>query len=209
MEIIGTTEQRWPNDDGPWALRLTLGIVGDRPGVVGVELYAVDPDAIRTAAKGWPSLAEPYKPSGSKAITTAEARLPLAELLNGYLSKRRRRDQIVTNAHPLSGFSDAQQRAAAKRLKALTLPSTRSPGRPAIYTVDHWEKVAAAYTKALRAGQSPTDVVRQEFMVSRSAAVKWVARCRELGLLPPTTKGKAAGWAAPEKKERKNARLHP
>jgi hypothetical protein len=66
-------------------------------------------------------------------------------------------------------------------------------GRPPAYGPDHFVEVAHVYREAFARGRAPTRAVAQQFHVSESTAAKWVARCRrpELGLLPPTTRGRA------------------
>jgi transposase len=43
--------------------------------------------------------------------------------------------------------------------------------------------------RAAQLGGKPTLAVEEHFVVSKSTAAKWVARCRRLGLLPPTLRG--------------------
>lgn len=45
------------------------------------------------------------------------------------------------------------------------------------------------YDIACARGEPPTRAVADHFKVSRTAAAKWVARCRGKGLLPPTRQG--------------------
>lgn len=65
----------------------------------------------------------------------------------------------------------------------------RSGGRPAQYDAEHWAEVAEVYREGWQRG-TPTKAVAEHFTVSKSTAAKWVARCRTLGLLPVTSKGK-------------------
>jgi len=46
------------------------------------------------------------------------------------------------------------------------------------------------YRQAHRLRQHPTKAVAEEWIVSKYTAAKWVAKCRELGLLPPTQRGR-------------------
>ncbi len=212
---------RWPDPQlGPWMLRLTFGIVGDRPGVVAVELYAVHPRDVRRGVAGWPfEIYEPgrrkgreptaedsslFEVTGHEAITTSGMRIPLAELTASYLASAERSDRIVLGAAPSMAFSTDRRRAAAERLERLdTTTRRRGPGRPAAYGREHYEQVATVYLTAQREGRSPTKAVAEEmaggYPEGKSAAGKWVSKCRELGLLPETVRGKAAGWpvAAP------------
>ena len=87
-----------------------------------------------------------------------------------------------------AGLPDKVKNRARKRLKQLHKP--RKGGRRAL-PLEHWEDVASAYTTAHLERKSPTKAVAEEFNISYSAAAKKVAKCRQLGLLPPTTRGKA------------------
>lgn len=57
---------------------------------------------------------------------------------------------------------------------------------------DHYRQVAEAYSAACEDGLPPTTTVAEQSRVSKTTAAKWVARARDLGYLPPTTRGKAA-----------------
>jgi hypothetical protein len=70
---------------------------------------------------------------------------------------------------------------------------SRRGGRPTLYDDAHYQKVAAVYTEAWRAGDYPTVAVRKAFTTTKTAAAKWVATCREKGLLPPTARGQVSG----------------
>ena len=207
----------WPDKrEGPWTLRLTVGIINDRPGVIGVELWAVDPSADRKTLRDWAPI---YKPGrrrwksndelsevadreplseivGYEPITTSGIRLPLAEMTAAYLSTIERSDRIRSqSAHfpPELRESSAERLQSLERLQAAE--ARRGPGRPAAYSTEHYERVAAIYQRALRENRPPTLAVAEEMAGgSKSAAGKWIAKCRELALLPPTVKGKAAGW---------------
>lgn len=55
---------------------------------------------------------------------------------------------------------------------------------------DHYREVASIYAKAVTDKKPPTAAVADHFTVSKSAAAKKVARARERGFLPPTTRGR-------------------
>ena len=201
MSILNVVERRWPDSgSGPWALRLTFAIVDDRPGVVGVELYAIDPATIaadrgtgKNDAERWLNL--PLAREAGKnpvPIQTSGVRLPLGELLDQYLASMRRSDEIVSRA---PGFPAEWRQEATDRLGRIAevTPTPGRPGRPPLYSRDHFERVADVYSRALLAGEPPTKAVSDVFSVSKSTAAKWVARCRELELLRDTDRGKPAG----------------
>jgi hypothetical protein len=74
-------------------------------------------------------------------------------------------------------------------------------GRPPKYGPEHFAKVAQVYSEAHANRRTPTRAVAKHFKATESQAAKWVARCRELGLLPKTTRGKAR--IVPERKGKK------
>jgi hypothetical protein len=55
---------------------------------------------------------------------------------------------------------------------------------------DHYRHVAQVYAQAVQAGRPPTVAVAEQFQVEKSSAAKKVARARERGFLPPTTRGR-------------------
>lgn len=85
-------------------------------------------------------------------------------------------------------------RRAADRFKATKRrPVTGKDGRPLTPT-EALEEVARVYREAWTAGHSkPTYAVKEAFNLSYSAAAKRVARARDEGFLPKTTRGRAKG----------------
>ncbi len=89
---------------------------------------------------------------------------------------------------------------------------TGKGGRPPMYGPEHFAKVAAIYAAVWRRGErspGPTQAVADECDVSRSAAAKWVARAREMGLLAPTTRGRAGATVPEQKTKRKTTTRQP
>jgi len=82
------------------------------------------------------------------------------------------------------------QRCASR---VVTARST-GQGRPRLYDDAYYEQVAAIYTAAL---SRPNLAVAAWASVSPSAAAKQVARARELGFRPATTKGRRSQGVAP------------
>lgn len=54
----------------------------------------------------------------------------------------------------------------------------------------HFVEVAAVYRSAYRLREAPTQAVANHWSVSKSTAAKWVAKARDRGLLPETSRGK-------------------
>lgn len=74
-----------------------------------------------------------------------------------------------------------------------------SHGRPRKYGPEHWAEVAHRYRTAYMAGsRSPTLDVAKAMGYSKSTAAKWVFRCRQMGLLPPTERGKPRAMSGEE-----------
>ena len=82
-------------------MRLTFGIVSDRPAVVGVELYAIDPEQIAQVVPGWPERhgsASTEFPAVPEPISSTGVRVPLGELLAEFLAGAKRSAWIAANA---------------------------------------------------------------------------------------------------------------
>lgn len=184
-EVLSAVEYP-PTPDRPWTVRCTFGLLDGKAAVLAVEVYAVAPAAIAEAMDAdWPALH--HQPPGTHAVTSVGLRLPLGSMLTAYLRKHRRAARVVA-ASPR--FSSAARRSAARHVEAI-----RPPGRPPLYGREHFEQVASVYLEALAEGRPPTGAVAEKFMVSRSAAAKWVSTARERwGLLPRTSKGRSAAW---------------
>ena len=212
VTILGSRSRRWPDqDEGPWVLRLTFGIVSDRPAVVGVELYAIDPEQIAQVVPGWPELAHGSAstefPAVPEPISSTGVRVPLGELLAEFLAGAKRSAWIAANAKHAPSWTSLEEwrQSGARTLKKIEdATAKRGPGRPAVYDRAHFEQVAGIYAEALRYGEAPTEAVAFEMHVSKSTAAKWVAKARsqKLGLLPETVRGKAAAWPATKKRRR-------
>ena len=99
---------------------------------------------------------------------------------------------LVAKRRPEAGVTlRVGQAVAHEEALPITPVKRRRGGRPPIYGPEHWQEVARIYTEAWAKNKTPTRAVARHWGVSESAAAKWVAKCRDLGLLPKTTKGKA------------------
>lgn len=160
---------RWPDDDdGPYHIGLTWsGTEQGRVRLVGVELWAVAPASERVSEGPENDLLADLR--GAPELT---ARLlhdfPLASVA------QRTRSQLVV------GFEGA--------------PGSELAATPGRYGRDHYEAVAAVYRSAVTQGLEPYAAIRARWPASKSTIAKWVARARhEFGLLPATSRGRAAG----------------
>lgn len=172
-----TTWRGWPHAiTGPYVLVFRWALSGSEAPVecVGLDLHTF-------ADRGLPGV-EHYRGPGQDrdpAPITAE----------------------LWRSVPVRAVIEAERRSLAKELRASSDPRLRKIAeswarpRPRVGVLrrgDH-ERVATVYRDALRRGDNPTQAVARAFHLSTSAAAKRVARAREHGLLPPTTRGKAAG----------------
>lgn len=179
-------EQRWPDQDGPWVLRLTFGPIDGRYEVVGVELWAVDPTQVDVL--NWPALR--LKPELA-AIHTDTIRLPLRRLLRDWIAGRLYTAKIAKNAPtmPAAWRSDAVELGQAV--------DVRRKGRADAHGDDHWETVAEVYLSKGTRG------VAEHFTVAKGTAAKWVSIARnDKNLLAKTTKGRSSGRSTSEGDER-------
>lgn len=184
-------EFRWRG----WSVMLSFGVVAGRIECTGLELFP-DPEA-----------------SEQSPITALALRaLPLGTFAESARREYRETLAIAANTSVETGFwnpdvPDDERAELVTRIRAdvrdrLRLTDedeTRSTmGRPVSYGPEHFATVAEIYTAAWKTGANPTAEVAKVFQTSRSAAAKWVARARAMGLLPQTTKGRAKGRSPSE-----------
>lgn len=174
----------WPDEGkGPYRLALHFAVVEGRLECVGLEV------GHRSEARmefGPDSFA-------LKPITSTLLRdIRLGELVERYIQDpnfewRLEHDAAATEYLP--EFEEIMTRAS-QVLETLVSAKQKKPrGRPAL-PPEHYVDVARIYTEAYQRGLKPTKAVQEELSVSKSTAAKWVSRCRELGLLPLTRRGK-------------------
>lgn len=190
VEVLECVEELWPHPTrGPWGLRVTYGRIGERVGVVGVEVYAVDPREIASVIPDWPAIDFLASPSrqGGRFVTTSGLRVPLAERVAEYLATLPRRAAKVAGSRTES----AGHRRAARHLLGV-VDQVRPPGRPGRPPLPegHFEEIADLYERAVEQGQPPRVEIARVKCVSLSTAGKWATECRRRGLLPATPQGK-------------------
>lgn len=175
------TGRFWPDAvDGPWEIICTWAVVAGRAECVGISVMP-RPDLIRDGP--------------SEHITTTLMRsIPFGEVIDELrrvwieLAERRR----------FSTGEYVNPELRGEFLKAFK--KAGKVGRPPLYGPDHFEDVARVYREAFARGDPPTLSVADHWTVSKSAAAKWVARCRELGLL---ARNPGQGRPGVEKRSRK------
>ncbi len=147
-----------------------------------VECIGVDIRSFRWAGETY----GPRKLRGTEpqAVTTSDLRsLRLAEIID------EQRAQLKATLFADTGDREWDETPWASGQMEQWEP--KKVGRPPVYGPDHFVEVARVYREAYARNRTPTRAVATHFQTTEAAAAKWVARCRELGLLPPTTQGKA------------------
>lgn len=220
--ILGTTTQLWPDpDDGPWHITMTWADVGGRAECVGVELWngAVPQEAESEGQRRYRPLAAGPSPLLASDVRS----LPLAGIIQTARTKLRSdaaglremrehfrsiemprpaegplAEVLADLGHPTAAEVDARHQRYIDRLGATIRsiderPASRGAGRKPELGPTDFAEAAAVYLAAWERGQPPTKAVMEHFHISKSAAAKRVARCRELGLIAPTTPGKPSG----------------
>lgn len=183
---------RWPDPDrGPYSLRLSTTLVEGRPQIVGVELWGDDPG--RYAGGDSIPVPEP-----ETAVTSVAVRLPLGALLARVLSDYSHVSDLIAKSPNASD----ELRASVGEHQAVVDSSPIRRGRSPLYGVPHYTRVARIYADAMAGGNPPTLAVAEWANVHKSTAANWVARARDLGLLPPTTRGRAAVVTQQRREER-------
>lgn len=150
---------------GPWSVDIELGVVSGKVECVGVCI----------------------KPLGDEAVEPLTTRL-LRKLALGALVEEVRveADDDVLDLVDLELPEKLGVLGDAGVGPLSTGRKRRGPkGKPR----SHYEAVARVY---LSRSKAPTKGVSEEFGVSHSTATKWVRKARSLGLIPPTTRGRAS-----------------
>ena len=174
----------WPNTaDGPFEVRLLVQEVNEQMDCVGIEI-------------------RPAPGSAPSALLSSQLRkLPLGQMLDDarrcYLHDllhlaAEYSEEIVVGQHDRAEEVGSVRPLPEIKLRRIDeLFASHEGGRPS-YDDAHYQEVADAYKAAFRAGDFPTKAVMIKFTVSKSAAAKWIRKCRDKGKLPPTTRGRAS-----------------
>ncbi|BEP13274.1 hypothetical protein acdb102_15850 [Acidothermaceae bacterium B102] len=172
------SEVLWPDpSNGPWSVELAWAEHDGRAACVGVSLSLVKPAAVHAVVNAtlWRSL-----PIGT---VIADARRLRFDATGGVLA-----GELSDNPDPDGTWRDHFRRTSAPWAEA-------QPGRPVDLQADHYRAVAAIYSTAHAEGRPPLQAVSAHWSCSRPTASRWVARARELELLPATERGRARGNA--------------
>lgn len=171
-------EAHWPDPKkGPWRIRTWYDISTGVPRCVGVDVRSFDEEPPEGAYDAW--LFEGV--GGLRELTTTELRkLPFAEVA------RRGAERMPEHYEAAIASGDVPDDDEWRARRDAYSQGARR------YSLSHLKAVAKTYSANV-AGGAPTAAVADEFGLSRSAAAKQVARCRELGLLGRTVKGRPGG----------------
>lgn len=169
MEETWVTSRGWPSPrTGPHALVFRWAMTLDRNRIecVGLELCTAAYSGL-IVAEGLPTIEQ-----GTRVPLDAELwrKVPVREEIE------RERSSLARHMDPDDPRSE---------------PWRRRRPRGGFLRRGDFQKVADVYTDALRRGEPPRLAVAVKFQLSPSAAAKRIARAREHGLLPPTTRGRA------------------
>ena len=114
--------------------------------------------------------------------------LPIGQLLR---ASRESLQEILELESPPPGWKGKNFDQVHRFLQAEYGPAVQQAQRSGRdLGADHYATVAKVYSEAVRTGAAPTKAVADAFTLSRSAAAKQVARARERGFLPRTTRGR-------------------
>jgi hypothetical protein len=191
----------WEDDDGqPWRVVVDWRVQHGAPVPVGFSVRAWESDP--ESPTGMPRNVESAPRSGRvlpwaaanqelPAVGSAMMRgLPVGALLRESLE--RLADALESPAPGEDAPAEwveahAQWRAATREARQAV---REGPDNPRRLGDEHYRRVADIYRDAVRNGEPPTAAVADALTVSKSAAAKQVARARERGLLPRTSRGR-------------------
>jgi len=147
---------------------------------------------------------EPNGPDPAPLTASVLRGVPLRELIDQTLFER---TKDLRRWAREAGPTGHEARNLRDRVAAAEASLGRAPGRPPMYSDEHFKLVADAYTRAWKISPKPRQAVAAHWHVSPSTAAKWVARARKMGFLPPTERGRPLGGRSPV--ERTEAKSSP
>jgi hypothetical protein len=197
----GPRRIRWPDSKvGPWSITIHWAEIGGRLECLGVEMWSgIEIDSKVPKEASYRTIAEAaLRPIGTAALRE----VPISQIIE---ADRRLLAEVysaaIKRSRELGGEDQAEQ---FEQLAALAEGGGSSRrGRPRTLGIERFQRVAQIYDDAWRRSEHPTMAVAERETVSYSTAAKWVARCRQMGLLPETTKGRPAGGSNPPPKRKR------
>lgn len=152
----------WEDPAGRWRYELRFELLDSRMQCVKIQLHA---------------------PTGAGLTSADLRRFPIGRLFGEARVRMVAAEKWVAETVP-----DKRDEALAQ-VKAWEASQAGRPG-PKGLGGSHFAEVAELYRREAALGRKPTKAVSTHYQVSKSAAAKWVARARTMGLLPPARKGK-------------------
>ena len=166
----------WPDARrGPWVIVVTWAGIEGRLEPVGLEIRGY------REGDAWPRVLPTRDQDPAVLATTTLRELPFATIVADL--RRQRAAQHTDFIDFLAAQPEYQAEADQASLRRLRAAGTR---RPTAWLAE----VAEVYRQAWQDGRPPTRAVAAHFTISQSAAAKRVARARQAGYLPLTTRGK-------------------
>jgi hypothetical protein len=222
MNEYESSERRvlWPDPKrGPWLLKLRFAPVRGRVEPVSLEIRSYreedhpqlrNPKDARLPKLGDSDALSPVTSSLLRELTAPKsAGLPFGAVVRKLRSQwiRSLRYASEDSQDPTSVWArlhpgPTEERELLESARKSWGAAQTSRGRKPTLGPEHFARVAAVYRDAFKKGLPPTLTVAKKVGGSpqaRSAAAKWVARARELGLLEKTTQGRSMKPARKEK----------
>jgi len=175
----------WPEDEPRWSVTFEWGVIHGRAAPTAIHVESIDHDEAVTATlmRELPIAGLASEASTKRADRAASKAKAAADRRGRTQSKAMR--AVLEFAEQLAHNEEEMFRGGPRR------------GRPP-KSLDELVEVARTYIAALETRQPPTKAVQKRFQVSHGTAGKWVARCREIGLLGPAPGRGIAGTVEPE-----------
>jgi hypothetical protein len=110
-------------------------------------------------------------------LRSAEIRLPLRELIDEALERAVALSEKLVQMSP-------ELEARWRRHSIAAKEGRKKPGRPPLYSDDHYKQVAAIYEETLRSGRrDPLKAVMRELKIEKTTAASKVREARRRGFL--------------------------
>lgn len=193
---------RWPDPKvGPWQLEFTWAVVDGSATCVGMSVFGGVHPITREEYQSHNVRGYGVRelPGGARAVRSSVLRdIPLGQEAQFVLALF---ETVIASLMP-----DLAHELQAKAIEDAATYATKDRLKRGGWPADHLQRVAEFYAERVRLGDTaPTSAVAEKWMVSKSAAAKWIGRCRRADppLLGPTEKGRAGGLPIPEKPQPK------
>jgi hypothetical protein len=197
------TDLLWPDPKtGPWWIKVWWRVQHGVPTPVGLSItsWIEDEDYANPGQhNNLPLLGNEYsdEPAGAPPVELPRLdgqlirSLPVGAILDAlraqmtwHLNEPLGRDQTRWPEEWRRDLEQWREETAAERAAFNSTRRGRDLGG------DHYLEVAQVYAQAVQEGRSPTKAVADHFHVEKSSAAKKVARARERGFLPKTSRGR-------------------